>query len=143
MLEGKIVKTKFSYLDNDYQYFQEESEKYDLQDRLLKYSIEVIKAVRKFPKGKDYEIIAHQIIKSATSIGANYYEAQGAVSRADFINKVGISLKEVKESYYWTKIIVALEHNNSDWIKILNESNELKLILGRIYSKTSSTIKNG
>ncbi len=68
----------------------------ELQHRLLKFAIDVIKEVRSLPRNIEYKIICNQVIKSATSVGANYEEAQGAVSKADFINKIGISLKEIR-----------------------------------------------
>lgn len=68
---------------------------YDLQKRLFDFAVNVIKLVRKLPKGKEYDVISYQLIKAATSIGANYDEAQGAVSKPDFSNKIGIALKEM------------------------------------------------
>jgi len=113
-------------------------EENDLQKRLFEFAVAVIKAVRKLPKASDYMIISRQLIKSATSSGANYDEAQGAVSKADFINKVGISLKEMRESNYWIKIIIAIINKNDDWHSLNKESRELMNILGSIYSKTST-----
>jgi len=110
----------------------------DLQKRLFKFAIDVIKAVRKLPKGADYLIISRQLVKSATSSGANYDEAQGAVSKADFTNKVGISLKEMRESNYWIRIVIAVLDNHDDWISLNKESQELMNILGSIYAKTST-----
>jgi len=109
----------------------------DLQKRLFKFAVDVIKAVRKLPKGSEYMIISRQLIKSATSTGANYDEAQAAVSKADFANKIGISLKEIRESDYWIRLIQAITERQNDWIILSNESQELMKILGSIYSKTS------
>ncbi|MBN2746157.1 MAG: four helix bundle protein [Bacteroidales bacterium] len=110
----------------------------DLQDRLFNFAVDVIKLIRKLPKGKEYDIISYQLIKSSTSSGANYEEAQGAVSKPDFANKVGISLKEMLESSYWIRLIVETTTERShNWEKLLNEATELKKILGSIYSKTS------
>lgn len=76
--------------------------------------------------------------KSATSSGANYEEAQAASSRADFKNKINISLKEIRESNYWLKIFKALGIGDNETGKYLvNESDELKKILGSISSKTA------
>ncbi|MCF6168499.1 MAG: four helix bundle protein [Lutibacter sp.] len=52
--------------------------------------------------------MAYQLLKSATSVGTNYKEAQGAVSKADFFNKVGIALKEMRETNYWIRIIIEI-----------------------------------
>jgi four helix bundle protein len=83
-------------------------------------------------------IIWRQLIKSSTSSGANYNEAQAAVSKADFTNKVGISLKEMRESNYWIRIIIEVFKDNQEWITLDKESQELMNILGSIYSKTST-----
>ncbi|MBN2615551.1 MAG: four helix bundle protein [Bacteroidales bacterium] len=78
-------------------------------------------------------------MKSTTSSGANYEEAQGASSRADFTNKVRISLKEMRESNYWLKVVDGINEKLDLKIEIntlLKESTELKNILGSICSKT-------
>ena len=66
----------------------------ELQGRLFKFSVEVIKEVRNLPTTIEFKVISYQILKSATSVGANYEEAQGAVSKADFSNKIAISLEK-------------------------------------------------
>lgn len=72
----------------------------DLSERLLRFSIDIIKYLRSLPNEPEYKIIKYQLIRSASSTGANYEGAQGAVSKADFNNKVHIALKEVRESNY-------------------------------------------
>ncbi|WP_421919714.1 four helix bundle protein [Marinifilum sp.] len=68
--------------------------KIDLQECLFEFFISVVNEVRKLPVSNEYRVISYQVLKSATSIGANFEEAQAAVSKADFTNKVAISLKE-------------------------------------------------
>lgn len=109
----------------------------DLQVRLLCFAVNVIRQVRILPKGKEYDVITWQIIKSSSSCGANYAEAQSAVSRDDFANKTGIALKEIKESNYWIKLILEITKERNDWHKLYDESAELMRILGSIYKKTS------
>ena len=118
--------------------FQEQKPKNELQERLFNFAVNVIKLFRLLPKGKEYDVISYQLIKSSTSSGANYDEAQAAVSKADFANKIGISLKEMRESNYWIRIIVAITAQNEDWLKMRQESFELMNILGSIYSKASA-----
>ena len=113
-------------------------EKNELQERLFRFSVSIIKSVRKLPKGVEFMIISRQLIKSATSAGANYDEAQGAVSKADFTNKVGITLKEMRESNYWIRIILAVMDKPGEWHSLNTESQELMNILGSIFSKTST-----
>jgi four helix bundle protein len=120
---------------------QDTTFKNDLQERLFNFAVNTIKSVRKLPKGMEYEVISWQILKSASSSGANYDEAQGAVSRADFSNKTGIALKEMRESSYWIKLIIATTEKNQDWIKLKKESVELMNILGSICTKTSTPRK--
>jgi four helix bundle protein len=109
----------------------------DLQDRLFRFSVCVIKSLRKLEKNAENNVISYQLIKSSTSGGANYEEAQGAVSKADFRNKIGIALKEIRESNYWLRILLETSNEPGLWTALEKESEELKKILGSIYSKTA------
>lgn len=109
----------------------------DLQKRLFRFSVNVIKEVRNLPNSKEYQVISYQLLKSATSVGANYEEAQGAVSKADFSNKVGIALKEIRETNYWIRILIELSEKENTWQEKEIESKELMNILGTIKMKTS------
>jgi four helix bundle protein len=109
----------------------------DLQKRLFRFSVNVIKEVRNLPNSKEYQVISYQLLKSATSVGANYEEAQGAVSKADFSNKVGIALKEIRETNYWIRILIELSEKENTWKEKEIESKELMNILGTIKMKTS------
>ncbi|KUG24929.1 hypothetical protein ASZ90_005256 [hydrocarbon metagenome] len=111
--------------------------KNELSDRLLKLAVEIIIYLRTIKNSEESKIIKYQLIKSATSSGANYEEAQGAPSKTDFSNKVRIALKEMRESNYWLKVIKEAKIDNQPILeKLLNESEELKRILGKIASKT-------
>lgn len=114
--------------------------KNDLQQRLFEFAVKVITFSRHLPNKQEYNVIRYQLLKSSGSTGANYEEAQAASSRADFIYKVEISLKEMRETNYWLRLINATienkEQNYTEIDKLLKESNELKLILGSIVSKT-------
>ncbi len=115
--------------------------KNDLTDRLLSFAVEVILFLRKLPVSDEYSIIKRQLIKSATSAGANYEEAQGGCSQADFTNKVRISLKEMRESCYWLKIVNGIhkeERIKIECSRLIAESDELKNILGAICKKVES-----
>jgi len=111
--------------------------KNDLQERLFRFAVDVIKMLRNVRGGSELYIIKPQLIKSAGSSGANYEEAQGAVSRADFGNKIGISLKEMRESNYWLRILQELHPGNPETDRLTKESEELKKILGSIQLKIS------
>ena len=112
----------------------------DLSKRLFDFSVRVIKLSRKLPATSEYNVIKYQLIKSSTSSGANYEEAQAGTSRADFNNKVRIALKEKRESNYWLRLIKAtVESKSFDFIELnylIEESNELAKILGSIVNKT-------
>ena len=108
---------------------------YDLKNRLFQFSVDVILKVRSLPNSREYQVISYQILKSASSVGANYEEAQAAVSRADFANKIGISLKEIRETNYWIRILIAIDNQNMNWTVLEKESIELTKILGTIYNK--------
>lgn len=107
----------------------------DLKKRLFDFAVNVIEFCRKLSNSKEYEIIQRQLIKSSTSSGANYEEAQAASSRKDFKYKIDISLREMRESNYWLRIIKGINDSNLNIEKLLNESEELKKILGSISSK--------
>ncbi len=87
----------------------------DLKSRLFQFSVDVILKVRNLPNSREYQVISYQILKSASSVGANYEEAQAAVSRADFANKIGISLKEIRETNYWIRILIAIDNQKMNW----------------------------
>ncbi len=108
----------------------------NLKYRLFGFAVRVIKFLQLLPDNTENEVIRYQLAKSATSSGANYEESQSGSSKADFIYKVEISLKEIRESNYWLRIIEATnsssETNVSELTFLINESEELKKILGSI-----------
>jgi four helix bundle protein len=110
----------------------------ELQERLFRFAIAVIKMLRNLKGGSELFVIKPQLIKSATSSGANYEEAQGAVSRPDFGDKVGISLKEMRGSNYWLRILRELYPDDKEIIRLVKESQELKNILGSINAKVAN-----
>ncbi len=118
--------------------------KNELQKRIFDFVVEVIKFLRTLPDTQEYYVIKNQLIKSSTSTGANYEEAQGASSKADFTYKNEISLKEIRETNYWLRLIkeisIGLKINWEKLDYLINESSELKLIFGSIVSKSKSNI---
>jgi four helix bundle protein len=79
-----------------------------LLDRTFYFGVNVLKFMKKLPYDSIYKIPKFQVARSSASIGANYEEAQGAVSKRDFSNKVGISYKEARESAYWLRVLKEL-----------------------------------
>ncbi|MEY3401874.1 MAG: four helix bundle protein [Anabaena sp. CRKS33] len=114
--------------------------KKDIQERTLNFSIRIVKLCKFLREngGTGYDL-SKQLIRSGTSIGANVEEAQNAESKADFIHKMSISLKEARETNYWLKILIATENNlESRLLPLLNESNELICIIHAIIKNTKS-----
>jgi four helix bundle protein len=112
----------------------------DIQERSLNFSIRIVKLCKFLREngGTGYDL-SKQLIRSGTSIGANLEEAQNAESKADFIHKMSISLKEARETNYWLKILIATEKQlEPRLIPLLNESNELISILHAIIKNTKA-----
>lgn len=119
-----------------------ENKKYkktDLFDKLFNFSIKIIVLSGKPPKTPAGFAIASQIIRSATSVGANCQEAQDAISRKEFLKSINISLKEARETKYWLEIIKEsklLDEANVDYE--VSECSEIIAIL----TKSVKTIKS-
>ncbi|EKD91102.1 MAG: hypothetical protein ACD_30C00045G0002 [uncultured bacterium] len=110
---------------------------YDLEERTAKFAEEIIELCKKVPKNAVTLPIINQLVKSGTSVGANYAEANGASSKKDFKNKIFICKKESKETMYWLRILAkATEELADDWRKLWKESQELTLIFSKIAINT-------
>ena len=113
------------------------SNKYDLEDRTAKFSQEILKFCKILSKDIVSSPVISQLVRSATSVGANYCEANNAESRSDFKHKIGISKKEAKETVYWLKMVLTLFPERKDEINLLRkEATELTLIFGAIIKTT-------
>lgn len=114
---------------------------YDLEERTYEFAKDVIKIAKNLKENSVNSRIINQIVGSASSIGANYCEANEAESRQDFVHKIGISKKETKETLYWLKLLEISNPEISDKLEILrNECHELLLIFSSII-KTSKLNK--
>ncbi len=115
-----------------------EKKKIDLCERLFEFAIKVIEFLKTLPYSPENKTFRVQLSKSACSSGANYEEAQSGSSKADFTKKVRISLREMRESNYWLRIIkrTVPEANSPKLDYLIKESAELKKILGSIVQKT-------
>ncbi|MBN2483713.1 MAG: four helix bundle protein [Candidatus Omnitrophica bacterium] len=103
-----------------------------LADRLLDFAVKIIELVRFLPQTYVGKYVGSQLMRSGTSSGANYEEACGAESRADFIHKLGIVLKELKESRFWLNLIVRTRLVKSEKLEALQrESHELCAIIAK------------
>jgi len=101
--------------------------KFDLEERLIDFAVLIIQITDKMPKTRAGLHLSGQLIRSGTSPALNYGEAQSGESRKDFIHKIKIVLKELRESYNCLKIILrtGLFKEESDVAKALKENNEL------------------
>jgi len=114
------------------------SRAHDLEERLLEYGARIINVVESLPKTLLGQRIGDQLLRSGTSVGANYEEAQGAESKNDFIHKLQVALKELRESNYWLRLLAKAKALPPEQLaSIIDESLQLRAIL----SKTVATAK--
>lgn len=113
-----------------------EEKKYDLEDRLIDFAVMALDVAENLPRTQTGLHIAGQLSRSGTSPAANYGEVQGAESRKDFIHKLKVSLKELKETRIWLKIIE--RKNYSKQIPIAPVYEECEGLI-RIAGKSIST----
>lgn len=111
---------------------------FDLRERFLAFIAQIIELTRKLPQDRTNLILINQIIRSATSIGANYEEADGARSKKEFIAIMGIAKKEAKETKYWLEI---MKLTNKQFLKqiedLQKENEELVKIIAKIIINSS------
>jgi four helix bundle protein len=105
-------------------------DKIELMQRTKEFALRVMKMVNSLPSSMAGRTIGNQIIRSATSVGANYRAAQRGRSKAEFISKLGISLEEIDECCYWLELIMESGMLSEAKVKPLHtEANELTAIL--------------
>lgn len=103
-----------------------------LTERLLDFTVQIIKLVNSLPKTIVGRHIGGQILRSGTSPGSNYEEARGAESRADFIHKLGVVLKELKETRFWLKVIYRTRILSSQHVEpLIKECDELCAVVAK------------
>src|SRR5512139_1191660 len=112
-----MTKTQNLYIES-----QENKQKhYDLEDRTFQFAKQVIGFVNKLPKTIASIEISKQVVRSAGSVGANYIEANEAVSRKDFVLRIKICRKEAKETRYWLMLLECSEELKSAKEKLIQE----------------------
>ena len=111
------------------------SNKYDLEERTAKFGENVITFCRSIKSDKLADPILNQLIRSGTSIGANYMEANGASSKKDFQNKIFICKKEAQETKHWLRMVKSFMPDKVEKIdQLWKEAQELTLIFQKIGS---------
>jgi len=114
------------------------NKKYDLEDRTACFAEKIIELCEKAPKTAVTIPIIDQLVRSGTSIGANYCEANGASSKRDFRNKICTCKKESKETKYWLRILAkAVESLRDECRQLWKEAQEFTLI----FSKAAASSK--
>ena len=102
----------------------------ELKARTRDFGIRVIRLVEALPKSQSAGVIGRQLLRSGTSVGANYRSACRARSRPDFISKVGIAIEEADESLYWMEVLIDAGLVTKDKLgPLMQEGNELIAIL--------------
>ncbi|OGF51706.1 MAG: hypothetical protein A2044_04955 [Candidatus Firestonebacteria bacterium GWA2_43_8] len=110
----------------------------DLRKRTKLFALSIIKFSELLPKTRAADVLAKQLIRSATSVGANYLAARSGKSRADFACKLKTSEEEIIESKYWLELLIESEIAKQEHVKdILKEANELSAI----FIASSKTIR--
>jgi|GEM_PF-218231 len=117
----------------------QEKREYDLSERLLRFASMIIATTNKLPNTLPGRRVGDQLFKAGTSAGANYEEAVGAESKRDFVHKLGIAFKELRESRYWLKLICKTRMlSGAEIQETLNECDQLI----RIIAKSIHTAKS-
>src|SRR3990172_4932954 len=98
----------------------------DISERFIDFAVRIIRLAASLPKTQVGRHIAGEIVRAGTSAGANYEEARGAESLSDFIHKVGVALKELRETIFWLKVIKRTKMVSPDQMDdLLSEADEL------------------
>lgn len=113
--------------------------RFDLEERTAKFGVDVIKLCRSLKQDHITKSIVNQLVRSATSVGANYMEANGASSKKDFRNKIHICQKEAKETKHWLRMLNECIPEKKDKTRELwQECHELTLIFGKVTATLNS-----
>jgi len=110
---------------------------FDSEERTAKFGEAVIRFAKMVPLNPVNSPLISQLVRAGTSVGANYSEADDAVSKKDFKNKIGTCRKESRESKHWLRMMAAAEPGTKDQARLLwQEGKELHLIFAAIWRKS-------
>jgi four helix bundle protein len=113
-----------------------------IEERLYDFALRIIEIVRMLPKDMVAHEIGKQLLRSGTSIAANYEEAKGAFSREDFTYKIAISFKEARETNLWLRLLRDSKLTTGiDLDDSIRESTEIRNILGKSVSTAKKNKK--
>lgn len=113
----------------------------EISERAFDFAVRIVKLCQKLDESHGVSrTLANQLLRSGTSIGANLEESKGGQSRADYVSKVSISLKEAREAHYWIRLLIASNViSEKQLASLLNESDQLVAILTTIVKKLKSS----
>jgi len=115
----------------------------ELKLRTKKFALRVIKLYRSLPKDKDAQVLGHQMLRSGTSVGANYRAACRARSQADFLSKITIVEEEADETSYWLELLIESGIMKKELLdELIKESNELTAIFTSSGRTAKSKLNN-
>lgn len=110
--------------------------KFDLEERTARFGEDIIVFAKRIPRGPVTDPLISQLVRAGTSVGANYCEADDAVSRKEFKHKIGTCKKEARETKLWLRLVAkAAPELKEDARKLWHEAKELHLIFAAIYRK--------
>ena len=116
-------------------------ERDDLRKCTKRFALRVIKSYETLPRSGFAQVLGHQLLRSGTSVGANFREAHRSRSNAEFVSKVGDSLKELEETAYWLELLVESGAVAQQKLAaLLDETSQLTAILTAIAKKVRSRL---
>ena len=116
-----------------------ELKKHDIYERAFQFACRIVRLHRSMSRKGADRVAADQVLRSGTGVGSNLEEANGAQSRADFVSKLRIALKEARESHYWLRLIEATEMVSSKRVhSLVVEASEIVAILTTIVKNTTA-----
>ncbi len=131
--EGELAECRASVCEGS-----DKHSHYDLPERTARFGEAIIQFAKTIPFSPVSGRLIDQLVGSGTSIGANYCEADDAISSKDYRHRISICRKEAKETCFWLRMIVSAEPSSRDEARLLwRESMELNRIFGAIWRKTS------
>ena len=115
--------------------------KYDIYDRTFKFAVKTVKFLEKLPRNTASIEHTRQLIRSSGAIGANLAEADGALTKKDFVNKIGIARRETRESKHWLRLIESTSSIKGSTLEdelswLIDEVSQILLILSSIIRNT-------
>ena len=119
-------------------------ENQDMRERTTEFALRIIKMFSSLPKTTQAQVMGKQVLRSGTSLGANYREAHRARSKAEFISCAGISLREIEETAYWLELLVRSNTVTANLLAPLRqECEELTAILVTIIKNAKTRKEEG